>query len=71
MLQQLQERGIGCSNYFPPIHIQPFYRERFGHQPGDFPVCEALADRTIALPFHGQLTEAEVDRVCTTFHDLL
>jgi len=64
ILRQLRERGIGCSNYFAPIHLQPFYVERFGYRPGDFPVCEAVAARTIALPFHPRLTEAEVGRVC-------
>jgi perosamine synthetase len=71
IIEWLRADGIGASNYFPPIHLQPFYRERFGYKPGDFPVCEALADRTIALPFHGQLTEAEVDRVCQTLRTLL
>ncbi|NLX22403.1 MAG: DegT/DnrJ/EryC1/StrS family aminotransferase [Phycisphaerae bacterium] len=71
MLEKLRARGIGCNNYFPPIHLQPFYREEFGYGPGDFPVCEALADRTIALPFHGQLTEPEVDIACQTLRELL
>lgn len=71
MLQQLRDKGIGCNNYFTPIHLQPFYAEQFGHRPGDFPVCEALADRTIALPFHGKLTEREVDTVCREFRKML
>ncbi|GMU23123.1 MAG: aminotransferase [Phycisphaerae bacterium] len=71
ILHHLREKGIGCNNYFSPIHLQPFYAEQFGHQRGDFPVCEALADRTIALPFHGLLTEDEVDTVCRTFRALL
>ncbi|MFQ5494772.1 MAG: DegT/DnrJ/EryC1/StrS family aminotransferase [Phycisphaerae bacterium] len=64
ILGGLRDRGIGCSNYFSPIHLQPFYGERFGFAAGDFPRCEALADRTIALPFHHALGEADVDRVC-------
>ncbi len=71
ILHGLRERGIGCSNYFAPIHLQPFYRERFGHQPGDFPVCEAVAARTIALPFHHELTERNVDIVVTELRRLL
>jgi len=71
ILGALRDRGIGCSNYFTPIHLQPFYRERFGFQPGDFPVTEALAARTIALPFHNGLTEADVDRVCRELRSLL
>ena len=63
VLQKLREAGIGCSDYFTPIHLQPFYVEQFGYKPGDFPVTEALSARTIALPFHTRLSEAEVDRV--------
>lgn len=71
MLQRLRDSGIGCSNYFAPIHLQKFYREELGYRPGQFPVCERVAARTIALPFHGHLTESNVETVCTTFRKLL
>ncbi len=71
ILRTLSDRGIGCSNYFAPIHLQPFYVERFGYKPGDFPVCEALTARTIALPFHHELTGEDVDRVCDELCGLL
>jgi perosamine synthetase len=71
ILRMLGERGIGCSNYFVPIHLQPAFVERSGYEPGSFPVCEAVAARTVALPFHHELTEADVDRVCTEFRALL
>ena len=67
----LRARGIGCRNYFPLIHLQPFYRERFGCGPGDFPVAEAAAERTIALPFFSGLSEAEVDEVVSSLRELL
>ncbi len=59
----LRENGIGCSNYFPPIHLQPFYRKEFGYKRGDFPICEDVSRRTIALPFYNNLTEEEIDYV--------
>ena len=71
IMDQLRAKGIGCNNYFTPIHLQPFYVEQFGYKRGDFPVCEALCDRTIALPFFGQMTEEQVDAVCKTFRELL
>jgi len=71
ILACLRKRGIGCSNYFAPIHLQPFYVERFGYRPGAFPVCEALGARTIALPFHGRLTEEQIQTVCDTLLSLL
>ena len=46
----LRAEGIGCNNYFPPIHLQPYMIERFGFKRGDFPVCEHVAARTLALP---------------------
>lgn len=60
LLQGLRNRGIGCSNYFPPIHLQPFYASTFGYRKGDFSVTESASDRTVALPFHGNLNEEEV-----------
>jgi len=71
VLIELRDRGIGCSNYFAPIHLQPFYVDLYGHKRGDFPVCEALADRSIALPFHHQMTEGDVDTVCTELSSVL
>jgi len=63
VLDHLRQAGIGCSNYFSPVHLQPFYRERFGYKEGDFPVTEHVAARTIALPFYNRLTEEDQDRV--------
>ena len=63
ILMGLREAGIGCNNYFPPIHLQAYYAERFGHRLGDFPVTERIAERTIALPFFNALTASQVDEV--------
>jgi perosamine synthetase len=71
VIMALRSAGIGCSNYFPPIHLQPYMVEKFGFKPGDFPVCEYVAARTIALPFFGRMTRAQVQRVCTTLDKVL
>jgi len=71
MIETLRGKGIGCNNYFAPIHLQEFYKREFGYKKGDFPICERVAARTIALPFHGGLTESEVDEVCATFRTIL
>ncbi len=63
-LRGLQESGIPSRPYFTPIHLQPFYREKFGYQRGDFPVTEYLGDVSLALPFSGIMTEEQVDYVC-------
>lgn len=71
IIEKLRSRGVGCSNYFAPIHLQTFYRRDLGCRPGQFPVCERVAARTIALPFHNHLTESNVDHVCDTLRALL
>ena len=61
--QHLHAQGIASAPYFPSIHLQPYYRQRFGFKPGDFPVCEAVAARTLALPFYTTLTQDAVAHV--------
>jgi perosamine synthetase len=62
----LRSRGIGCSNYFAPIHLQPYFVERFGYRRGDFPVTEFISDRTIALPFFTRISEDQIRTVVST-----
>ena len=59
----LREHGVSSKPYLPAIHLMSLYRERFGHRPGEFPVCERVAARSLALPFFPQMTEAQVARV--------
>jgi perosamine synthetase len=64
ILKKLKDKGIGCSDYFSPIHLQPFYRKLLGHKKGDFPVTEKISERTVALPFHNNLSEEQIEYVC-------
>jgi dTDP-4-amino-4,6-dideoxygalactose transaminase len=64
VLRRLQAVGVPSRPYFTPIHLQPFYREKFGYQRGDFPVTEYLGDVSLALPFSGVMTEEQVEYVC-------
>jgi perosamine synthetase len=64
VLSRLHARGVACRPYFTPIHLQPFYVERFGYKPGDFPITEAVSQSTLALPFHNHLDAATIDLVC-------
>lgn len=71
LIDRLQAEGIGCAPYFPSIHLQPVYRDRFGFSSDDFPVCERVAARTFALPFHDALTRNEIDRVADVLTEIL
>jgi len=62
-IRELRSHGVQSKPYLPAIHLMSYYRERFGHRPGEFPVCEDVAERSLALPFHPQLSEGEVARV--------
>jgi perosamine synthetase len=70
-IQELERRGIPARAYFPPIHLQPFYRKPFGFNQGDFPVTEAAGDTCLALPFFGTMREEEVDTVCGALAEIL
>jgi perosamine synthetase len=67
----LRERGIQSKPYLPAIHLMSFYRERFGHREGEFPVCEDVAARSIALPFFPRMSEAQVERVAEAMGSVL
>ena len=71
VLSCLRENGIGCNNYFTPIHLQPYVAERLGCKEGDFPVTEKTAQRTIALPFYNNLTLQQVETVCSALKTAL
>jgi perosamine synthetase len=63
VIHALRARGVQCKPYLPAIHLMSFYRERFGHREGEFPVCEDVAARSVALPFFPAMTEGQVQRV--------
>jgi perosamine synthetase len=65
VIHRLAEQGIPARGYFAPIHTQPYIRERFGDLAGMLPITEAIAPRTLALPFHNNLNEEQIDTVVT------
>ncbi|MEA2364483.1 MAG: perosamine synthetase [Thermoleophilaceae bacterium] len=67
----MRERGVDTKPYLPAIHLMSFYRERFGHREGEFPVCEDVASRSLALPFFGELTEGQVEQVVGALRDVV
>ncbi len=64
VIEAMAKLGIPTRPYFTPIHLQNFYRERFGHKPGSFPVSESAGESTIALPFHNNMNIEEINVVC-------
>ncbi len=77
IIQGMRRHEIGASDYFPCIHQQPFYQEHYACKiaggegggaggGGGLPVAESVSQRTIALPFHGNMSENDIDIVCRT-----
>ena len=71
LAKRLDARGVPVRPYFLPIHLQPYMRERFGYRPGEFPITEDLGRRSLALPFSGVMTEAQVEEVSRAIRDTL
>jgi perosamine synthetase len=71
VMDHLRANGIGCNNYFPCIHLEPFYRAGWGFQEGDFPIAESISGRCIALPFFGALTEEDIEHVAFRLDEAL
>ena len=59
----LREHGVGTSVHFKPLHLFPYYQERLGVKPGQFPVAERCFAETLSLPIYPDLSDSDVDRV--------
>lgn len=64
LMDYLKEQGVPSRPYFTPIHLQPFYQERFSWRRGDLPHTERAGDTFLALPFSSVMEEGQVDYVC-------
>ena len=69
ILKKMLEKGVQVSNYFPPLHLQPFMVKEYGFKKGDFPITESVSERTIALPFHNNLSRKEIEIVCAALKE--
>jgi dTDP-4-amino-4,6-dideoxygalactose transaminase len=71
LMREMEAAGIPVRAYFSPMHRQPYIREQFGLRARRLPVTEAIAERTIALPFHNNLTSVQVDSVVTKLVEII
>jgi len=71
IMAYLAEHDIPTRGYFAPIHTQPYIRERLGDLRGTLPVTEAVAERTIALPFYNTLQAEQIAYVCGILEESL
>ena len=67
----LRAEGIGVNVHYIPVHLHPFYRERFGTEPGLCPVAEAAYERLITLPIFPRMSDKDVDDVVAAVHKVV
>lgn len=70
-IEALKERHIGTSVHYLPLHMQPFYRNKYAYRPEDCPVAADAFSRMLSLPLHPGLTDQDVDDVCTAVEELI
>jgi dTDP-4-amino-4,6-dideoxygalactose transaminase len=71
LMEILEADGIPSRAYFEPIHRQPYMVERFDYREGDFPVAEYLGRRSLALPFSGVMSQAQVEHVADRLREAI
>lgn len=69
-IEGLKQRGIGASVHWMPLHMQPYYRETYGFEPGAFPVAASLWPRLVTLPLFPGMTSDDVDTVTGAIREL-
>jgi dTDP-4-amino-4,6-dideoxygalactose transaminase len=70
-IETMAEKGIGTSVHFIPLHIQPYWRDRYGFKPEDFPVALDCYRRAVSLPIYSKMTDDDVARVIKTVREVL
>jgi dTDP-4-amino-4,6-dideoxygalactose transaminase len=70
LIEQLIARNIGVSVHFIPLHVHPYYRDRYGLEPGDFPNAWSAYQRIVSLPIYARMTDDDVRDVIDAVHDI-
>jgi dTDP-4-amino-4,6-dideoxygalactose transaminase len=70
-IESMSEKGIGCSVHFIPLHIQPYWRDRYSLKPEDFPVAMGTFESVFSLPIYTKMTDEDVERVIKAVKELL
>ncbi len=70
-IERLFAAGIGCSVHYIPLHLQPYWRNRYGLRQSDFPHSQLAFERLLSLPIYPKMTGADADRVVTAIRAAL
>jgi len=70
-IRKMKEKSIGCSIHFVSLHLHPYYREKYGFEPSDFPVADDLSNRVISLPLYPEMREEDLDYVVENIKNII
>jgi len=70
-IEELKARNIGTSVHYLPVHMHPFYRDKYGYKPEDCPVAADAFTRMLTLPLHPGLSDQDVQDVVAAVRDII
>lgn len=71
IFERLRGQGIGVQVHYIPVHLQPLYRQRFSHAPGDFPNAERYYAETVTIPLFPKMRDEDAERVADALANAL
>jgi dTDP-4-amino-4,6-dideoxygalactose transaminase len=70
-IERLFDAGIGCSVHYIPLHLHPYWRERYALRPEQFPQAQKAYERCFSLPLYTRMSDADVQRVVDAVRSIL
>ena len=67
----MRERGINLMVHYNPVHLQPFYKNKYEFKLGDFPVAEKFYQNVFSIPNYPTLKNNEINKVINSIYNLL
>lgn len=70
-IERMYAAGIGCSVHYIPLHLHPYWRDRYGLRPEQFPHSQKAFERMVSIPLYTAMTDADVQRVIRTVREIV
>jgi dTDP-4-amino-4,6-dideoxygalactose transaminase len=70
-IEELKKQGIGASVHFLPVHLHPYYKNKYKYKEGDFPVAEKIYKKIVSLPLYPKMEESDIIRVVKSIKNIL
>jgi perosamine synthetase len=71
IFSRLRDEGIGVNVHYIPVHLHPFYRQRYGYKAGLCPFAEAAYERLLTLPIFPDIDDHKIEKIIATVHKVI